>query len=100
MKKSIVILGIGLLAAAACTKDSRLESVSKGNSDSAVTIISASSSDDLTRTHLGEALASIYPVLWDASDCIWVNGSSSTSIAIDAEDAKKADFTLPVVEYP
>lgn len=100
MKKSIVILGIGLLAAAACTKDSRLESVSKGNSDSAVTIISASSSNDITRTHLGEALASTYPVLWDDSDCIWVNGSPSTSIAIDAEDAKKADFTLPVVEYP
>lgn len=100
MRQSLAILGVGLIVAAACSKDSGLESVTKGNTDQGVTIISASSSADISRTHLGEASASTYPVLWDASDCIWVNGSPSTAIAIDAEDPKKADFTLPVIEYP
>ena len=49
---------------------------------------------EVTKTHLGEKVGELYPLLWSEGDAIAVNGVVSTPLTAEQADANVASFTL------
>ena len=86
--KKITFVFACALALASCSKEMS-EPVS-GNSASKITI-TATISDDF-KTVLGDKSGSSYPVIWNAGDCLTLNGVKSSPLAEGG--SKSAQFTF------
>ena len=106
MMKKIFYISLAVLASAAvsCVKENPA-----GNTDAPVVedmpvVLEASAPSDVTVSPLTKTSmvpsGENYSVLWSENDAISVNGTTSSSIAVDADNAKNASFTINGVEAP
>lgn len=104
--KKIFYISLAVLASAAvsCVKENPA-----GNTDAPVVedmpvVLEASAPSDVTVSPLTKTSmipsGENYSVLWSENDAISVNGTTSSSIAVDADNAKNASFTINGVEAP
>ena len=100
LTKIFMAVVAGMFAFSCVTDTTEDLGVQLGGAHKGQTTLSISMAE-VTKTHLGEKVGELYPLLWSEGDAIAVNGVVSTPLTAEQADANVASFTLDVeLEQP
>ena len=93
LTKIFMAVVAGMFAFSCVTDTTEDLGVQLGGAHNGQTTLSISMAE-VTKTHLGEKVGELYPLLWSEGDAIAVNGVVSTPLTAEQADANVASFTL------
>ena len=93
LTKIFMAVVAGMFAFSCVTDTTEDLGVQLGGAHKGQTTLSISMAE-VTKTHLGEKVGELYPLLWSEGDAIAVNGVVSTPLTAEQADANVASFTF------